>query len=275
MTNAYVTVDALKGTGALNLSGTAFDSRMRSVAEAVSREIDKYCNRPFYFYIETKYFDGDGSDELELPDFVGIGTLIEDANNDGTYDTAWAATDYIKMPANAQPTSDHGSPFRRLVVSHRTGGTQDTFLSGGQLNYEVAGTWGYRKITKDSGLNGTLTTGTTTTLTADGTSLEIGMTLLVENEQVYVTGINGTAATVERAVNGSTGTAHTNVDLLTVQYPEQVTEAALIQSARLWKRKDSGFATQIGSPELGQVTVFAGLDTDVKQLLSPFLLIAV
>lgn len=270
--NAYVTVNTLKGTGALNISGTAYDARLRRLAENVSRQIDRYCNRVYYFFTATRTFDGDGSTELFVPDLVSVTSLKEDSNDDGTFDKTWGGSDYILYPLNAQPTAEWGRPYSRIQVSLKTGGTQDVFL-GAQKNYEIVATWGYRQYTEDSGRNGTLADGTATSMTLDGSAsaLEVGQTILIGTEQVYVTATAGTAATVIRAVNGSTGTAHTNVDCDITKYPGPVEEAAFIQTARLWRRKDSGFAQTVGMPETGQETVWrGGLDADVKDLLNGY-----
>lgn len=271
MPNTYLSLDTLKGTAALNITGTAHDSRLLGLLEAASRQVDKYCNRVFFTYTESKKFDGDGGTELFIPDLVSVGTLIEDNNDDGTFDTTWAATDYLLEPANANPTADWGRPYARVKVSLKSNGSQDVFIKGEQ-NYKVTGTWGYRHIIVDSGRNGTLTDGTATSMVLDGTAadLDVGQTCLVDSEQVYVTALSGTAATVERAKNGSTGTAHTNTDVLIAQYPGPIVEAVLIQAARLWKRKDSAYASVIGMPETGQMTVFSGLDADVKELIGPY-----
>lgn len=56
--------------------------------------------------------------------------------------------------------------------------------------------------------------------------------------------------------------------------PKPVKEACLIQCSRLYHRKDAPFGVA-GSPEVGQATVIARLDPDVKFLLSPYRLIEV
>ena len=271
MGNAYLSLDTLTGTAALNV-GTAYDTRLLGLIENVSRQVDKFCNRVFYFYHETKTFSGDGSRELPVPDLVKIGTLLEDNNDDGTFDTTWAVADYLYEPINANPTADWGRPYSRIKVSLKVGGAQDVFLQAEQ-NYQIVGTWGYRKVMKDSGLNGTLANGTATSLVLDGSAsgtVDVGHTILMDAEQVYVTAYSGTAATVERAKNGSTGTAHANADVNIILYPGPISEAVLIQTARLWKRKDSGFASQIGMPETGQMMTMSGLDRDVKELIQGY-----
>lgn len=275
MPNAYVDLATIKGTGGLNIAGTAYDARLRGIAENISREIDRFCNRQFYYYVGTLFFDGDGSIELIVPDLVSIDSIAEDTNFDGTFETTWGASDYILYPRNADPTGTHdkAGPYSRLVVSEKSNGTQDLFINGKDM-YRVVGTWGYSKTTRDSLLNGTLADSTATSLVLSGSAsgtIEVGMTLLVDDEQVYVTATTGTSATVTRAVNGTTGTAHTNKDVNIVTYPGPVVEAVFMQVARLWKRRDSGFASQIGVPETGQLTVWqGGLDKDVQMLLWPY-----
>jgi len=101
-------------------------------------------------------------------------------------------------------------------------------------------------------------------------AIEIGQTLLIGTEQVYVTATAGTAMTVRRGLNGSTGTAYTNAQMLIIKYPETIREAAKIQTARLWHRKDSAYSNIVGMPETGQLVVSTGLDNDVKQLLTTY-----
>ena len=257
--------------------GTAYNTRLLGIIESVSRQVEVFCNRVFYFYNETKKFNGDGSNEMFTPDLINIGTLQEDNNYDGTMDTNWASTDYLMQPSNAAPTSDWGRPYSRVIVNPMSNGAQDVFLIGMQ-NYQIVGTWGFRKLTKDSGLNGTLADGTTGALVLTGSAsgtIDVGHMLLVDAEQVYVTAYSGTSATVERGKNGSTGTAHAGVDVNIIQYPGPISEAVLIQSARLWKRKDSGFASQIGMPETGQIMTMSGLDKDVKELIQGYRKVAI
>lgn len=275
MSNAYIDLAQVKSVAGLNLgTGTAYDTRLRVIAEAISRQLDSFCNRRFYYSVDTRQFDGNGDSSLILPDVISIGTISEDTNSDGTFETDWAATDFILYPRNASPTSrDSGRPYTEIHVSTLSNSTQDTFLTG-QSNYRIIGTWGYWKVSRSSGLTGSLTdaTGTSLVLSGSATSVvEIGHTVLVNDEQVYVTSTTGTSATVVRAVNGTTGTAHLAQAVSIIEYPQPVTEACFIQLSRLWKRKDSGYANQIGIAETGQmITWRGGLDPDSTLLLRPY-----
>ena len=271
MPNLYVSLDELKGSAAANISGTAYNSRLFSLIENVSREIDQHCRRHFYTLTEARYFDGDGDRELLTGDLIALTTLKEDSNHDGTYDKTWASIDYNLLPHNAKPTSDWGEPYRSVKVSTSTG-TADVFETG-EKNYELTGTWGYRQVTQASGLNGTLADGTATSLVLSGSAsgtIEAGQTLFIESDRVFVSQqvISGTAVTVERSINGATGTAHTAKDVSIVTYPGPIVEAVIIQTTRIWKRRESGFASEVGFPETGQMMVYrGGLDPDVKEML--------
>lgn len=276
MANLYVTLPTLKGTGVLNLgTGTQYDAALTRLSEAVSRQVDLYTHRTFFFIEEIRTLDGQGEAYLLVDDFIAATSVKEDSNNDGTYDVTWATGDYALWPYNANPTAEWGRPYTQLLLDLRAG-TQDIFLKGRQ-NYQISATWGYRKITVDTGLDGSGTlTSTATSLVMTGgtlgTLIEVGHTVVLDNEQMLITSADSTAtaATIERAKNGSTATAHPTSNINVVRYPQAVTEAVIIQTARLWKRKDSAFAAEIGMTEAGQMTVFRGLDPDIKILLAPY-----
>ena len=274
----YITVDVLKGTGALNATSTAYDTRLRQLGEGISVAVDNYVNRTFQPLVGTKLFSGDGGTFLDVPDLVAVGTLLEDNNGDGTYNVEWGTNDYFLEPHNADPTSERGRPYTLLQVSDRTNGTQDVFLDGIR-NYNIDGTWGYISVTKNTGRtpSGDIDS-TATSIDLDGTAaeaIEVGMTIQVGTEQMYVEAIGsgtGTSVTVERAVNGSTAGSHgSTATISSFTYPGPVREAVLIQTARLWKRRESAYASQVGIPESGQMSVWTtGLDPDVKVMLAPY-----
>ena len=157
MANAYVTLTALKGTGALNITGTAYDTRLLYLIENVSRQIDRYCNRVFYPWVGTIRFAGDGSTLLILPiDLVSVDALDEDTNQDGTFETNWAGTgtggtDFLLEPALNIPSSTtdiRAKPFTQIRVNPMSNGTQDIFIAQTNI-YRLAGTFGYSLVTLD------------------------------------------------------------------------------------------------------------------------------
>ena len=279
MANAYVSLTTFKASAGLDIGGTVYDTRLRELLEHVSSQVVRHADRIFHYVVETRTFSGNGLGYLRVPDLVAIpgSGLKEDTNADGTYETVWLAADFLYAPYNAQPTATFGthSPYTRLEVNTRSDGTQDLFLKG-QRNYEITGTWGYSRLLVDvaGNLSASIdSTVTTMTLTSAGT-LSIGETLVIDSEQFYITGTgSGSNLTFERAVNGSPAATHTaTANVQIVVYPGPVQEAVFIQAARLWKRRDSGFASQVGFPETGQLVIFSGgLDKDVKSLISPYI----
>ena len=258
------------------LSGTADDVVLRTVVEGVSQEIDGITNRSFQPVTATRTFSGDGGAEMFVPDLVSVTTLKEDNGGDGTFDTTWDATDFVLAPYNADPTRDGGRPYVRIEVSMKSNGSQDVFLRG-QQNYQVIGTWGFNSVVGTTGLDGTLDGTATTTMTFSGqvgTTIAVGHSLRYITEVVYVTEVattTSTAVTVNRAQFGSTATAGTAIAVNKILYPPAIGEATFIQTARLWRRKDSAFASEAGLLESGQLVTFSGgLVEDVKQLIGPF-----
>ena len=273
MINAYSDLTTLKSSGVLNISGTTYDTRLREILETVSRSIDRYCNRLFFVLVETRKFDGDGKDKLNVPDLISVTTLKTDDNKDRTFETTWATTDYLLYPTNASPTKVWGRPYTRVLADIEAG-NKSRFPSGMQA-VEINGTWGYREITEDSGSDINKAGGYTATDIAltvdDGTKFGVGQTIQIGAEQLYITGISTNILTVTRGANGTTGAAiNDNDDVNIYRYPATVSQASLIQASRLWKRKDSGFSSRVGMGRTGVVETSRELDPDVQQFLSAY-----
>lgn len=271
MPYAYAGLATLKSDAWLDVDVTIYDALLLTLLEAASERIDHYLGRQVQPRTETLYFDGDdGSEQLWVPDLLSVTTLKTDENGDGTYERTWAAADYILWPLNRWPK-------RRVDRDRRTGSSQWAFYRG-QRTVEIAGIWGY-----GTGESATPITasGTTTNEALDASEtgvdvvssspFEVGETILIDSEQMYVTAITGNTLTVRRGANGSTAATHSTSTAISIyEYPGQVVTACLIQASRLWKRKDSAFATVAGGSETGQVEIVSGLDHDVKMLLSGY-----
>ena len=278
MPHAYIGLATLKSSGALNITGTGGDARLLVLLEAISEAIDDYAGRSFQPRIETKYFSGNGKSSMLLPDdLIAVTTLKEDDNLTGTgYATTWATTDYVLAPYDAHPTDsnpERTSPYTALEVDRRDSGSQSR-LGRGQRRFELAGKWGWAESQKATGATTSeeLDASETGVDVSAGTSFEAGQTILVESEQMYITAISSNTLTVVRGVNGTTAATHaTGKSITTMQYPAAVREAALIETARLWTMRTSGYASSVGNPDTGQVTIFGGqLHPRTRALLDPF-----
>ena len=272
VTNAYATVELLKSSGALNITGTAIDARLRLVIEGVSRQIDAYCNRHFFELSATRKFDTGGGQELLLPDLVSIDAngLKTDDDKDRTFETTWAATDYLEEPANADPAGGHdlSRPLTRISVD-AAAGTKSAWPAGRQT-VQISGNWGFwrRLLTAAETLNEVLDATETGVDVSSRTDIEAGHTILIGAEQMYVQSYSANTLTVVRGANGTTTATHSTSAAISVyQYPSPVGEATLLQAARLWKRKDSPVLGADHSLDARRVAV---LDPDVTSLLSSY-----
>ena len=265
MTNAYCDLATLKSAGALNLNGSVYDGRLLSLLEEASRVIDGYCNRHFFTLEATRLFEAGwrsaGLQQLLVPDLVSAATVrvaagagngagqvdLPDPGPDAGLDVGldyglnWMPASYRLYPLDAAPDQPWGRPYTRLAI---------LLLSDSRLRQpgcrtlvEVAGRWGYREVTADSGVriapDAALEPGDTAmTVTAEiaGPSLAAGQTLAVGQEQLYVTAVEGQQVTVERGVNGSKAAAHAaGTSIVVFRYPGPVTEACLQLASRWWQ----------------------------------------
>lgn len=274
--NTYVTLDVFKGTGTLNITGTGDDTRLLSLLESAGRMVDRYCNRHFYVLEATRKFDGAGTASLLLPDLVSVDTsgLKTDDNKDRTFETTWATTDYLLLPSNADPANaeDPGSrPYARIEVD-TDAGTKAAWPAGRQT-VQIAGQWGWwRHLKRASETANAVADATTTSVVVSSRSdVEAGHTLLIDTEQLYLRSYSTNTLTVDRGVNGTTAAAHSGGAAIDIyEYPGPITEAVVIQAARLWKRRDAVFSSTAQNPETGRFGVASGMDADVALLLGQY-----
>jgi len=81
---------------------------------------------------------------------------------------------------------------------------------------------------KSAGITGTVATTSGTTLTlSQASAVYAGQTVKLGTEQMYISAVSGTSATVSRGVNGTTTATHSAVSIYAAQYPAQVVDAVL------------------------------------------------
>jgi hypothetical protein len=267
MANAYADLATLKSGGVLNISSTGFDSRLLALLEEASRWIDNYCNRHFFVLNATRRFDG-GVRELPVPDLISVATLRTDDDQDRIYEVTWDEEDYLLYPLNAQPQQPWGRPYTRVLADAASGCRQA--FPPGKATVEIVGKWGYREAMRDSGADidqGSPVSESDTVFTvSDGGKLAAGMTLLIGDEQVYVSAVAGNDLTVFRGVNGTAVSVHPDEgDILIYSYPGSVVEACLLLASRMWQRRGGG---QAAGPAVRDRAL--DIDPEVGRLLSPY-----
>jgi hypothetical protein len=96
------------------------DDNLILAINAATEDIEETCRRRFYTNSvdEVRYYDTEFDDLLFIPgpDIVSITTLKTDSDGDGTYETTWAASDYVLLPRNA---ALDGSAYRRISIAPR------------------------------------------------------------------------------------------------------------------------------------------------------------
>lgn len=271
MAHCYASVSELKdfirdqGSASAAGLGTANDALFLAWLEEASRSIDDYCRRTgqahpmsgFGPRVGTNRYDGSGTNCLELADdLLSLTSLTTLPAIGGTPITLTAETDYYLEPYDRPP-------YRRIVL-HEVATT--TLFYAVRRGVSAAGTWAYSNETAASittVASGLAADAAATTFTTSATpTIEIGHTLLIGSEQVYVTGLSGTTATITRGANGTTAAVHADTSAIAVyRYPRQVKVTSLRLAHRRWKARDAGLTGAFGD---GQMPVTSHGDTELS-----------
>jgi hypothetical protein len=290
--HTYATADDLRDY----LAGTSFSSgwtsdagSIRRILEAASRRIDLYCEGgTFGPLTETRYYDIGSGSLVQSPQYAvlagtdAIATTVSLANViplDGwlispTTVTAYDDTDrgssatltegynadFWLMPYNSSPKTI----FKLNEDSTKT-------LDAGQQTLSILGEWGYTADTLSVTTSDAITSTTATSISVtNATDLGPAQTVLIDSEQLYITGISGNTLTVERGVNGTSAATHSGgAGLSRYDYPELVVQACLDIAKLTFRNRDLGSAGSIGSGEMS-MTVAEGEVRSVLITLADF-----
>lgn len=216
------------------------------ILESVSRLVDEKCERSDFHSgfgprLGTNRYDGSGRNYLRLRD--DCLTLTSLTIRLATRDTATiipiADTDYYLV-------NDEGvyepAPFRKIIL-HRYG-VVSAYGYGYRVT-EALGVWGYGNTTVATGTtvsSGLALDATATTFTTSASpTLSPGMTCLIGTEQLYVSGLSSTTATVVRGVNGTTAAVHADGSTIArYTYESRVHEVTMRLYQRRIRARDAG-----------------------------------
>lgn len=251
----------VKGAGA----PTTDDAALLRVGERATEITDDFCNRHFFAEIATHLYDGNGRAQLWLPDdLVTATTLKVDADGDGVFELTLAAnTDYWLWP-------DGGPPYLRIDLNPRS--TALSAFPAARRSVQLAALFGYSYELEATGIAGTLSDASDTSLTANADASALvspGDTLVIESEQLYVTAVVTTTITVVRGMNGTTAAAHTTQAISRRRYPRPVEQATVMQAARLFRETQTGYGGQIGNQELAGYA-FRSMYPAIRDALAPY-----
>ncbi len=276
--NSYCTLNQIKSAGTLGIAGTDYDSQILRNIGVASRLIDKECDRFFSIYEGSFYQDGGATRVVLDWDVQTITSLIVDIDGNNQYPTTSAYTVSLNNPTTAPDAFTYPAntlPVTRLEANPF--GSYGHLGAGFRRAIKITGTFGHGNDwpspnTADLGtILSADTTSTTTALTVStGGFLSAGMTLRIDSEQIYVSATNstGSTGTMARAQNGTTAGAHASSSAIAYyQYPEAITQAAVITTIRSWKRRESGYVNTVINTDMGTFTTIKGLDEDVKEAI--------
>jgi len=265
---SYATLTQLKDKGYLDLeSNTDYDTTLLRMLESASEDIDHMCYRHFDCIEGTIYCDGSGRTLIPAEDILSITSMKLDMDGSRQWATDCPTTDYFLYPINGN--SLYPKTYLRMALNSTCG----TFAPGILSGVKITGVFGHgdgNSATpyKDSGISITVatTTGTTLTLSAEGT-LQPGHTIRVESEQIYIQAVssNGTkTATVDRAVNGTTGAVHSTAKAYIYQYPGPITESVLLLATNWWKQRENPTVFRSGNSITGEYEI----TTDIEKIMT-------
>jgi hypothetical protein len=248
--NNYATLAEYKSyvtsRGQTATTDTTDDAVIDSLLESASRYIDSETGRVFYPYIQARYFDVPQSRELLLDeDLLEVITLT---NGDST---TMSASEYDFVPKNIYPA--YGLKIKDISSYMWQSNAQGSLENA----VSVLAIWGYRQkynvgAWKAGGTLGAAiaTTSATSATMSAGHTLLTGQTWRIDNE-ILTGSVSSNTLTIERAINGSTATAHDNGTTVYYWQPEAGAKNAVLEIA------NSAYHRRFGRSTSDSVTVTA------------------
>lgn len=185
MPNWYCTREQVKRAGMI--SGVELDLQIDRIIAGASRRIEDITRRFFIPRTQTRVFrwpprqSGPGYVLYTDQDLISVTSLKTKAQD--LTPTTIAAADYFLEPAN------FGPPYDRIEIDLSSSAALESGNSP-QRAIEVVGSWGYSKDTKAAGTvsSGLAADATATSMVcSDASLIDVGDTLLIEAEQIFVT----------------------------------------------------------------------------------------
>ena len=224
--NGYGRLSVMKSD--LSISGTTLDDALLRARDAASRDFDRRTGRHFYSEVGTYYFTPNRSGLCTLrlrnpSDVISITTLKVDEDGDGTYEkTLTANSDYWLLPNNP----NQYEPYRAIELNPQ--GTNLSAWPRGPRRVQLVGKVGFSdetELTTVTAAEAIDASETAIDLSASG-DIEVGETIVIDSEQMYVTAVSTSGAfpmTVVRGINGTTAATHlTAAPIYRRRYPRVI-----------------------------------------------------
>lgn len=231
MSNFLCTREAVKNVG--NINGTNKNAAIDRAIEAMSRLIERETRRYFIPRTETRYFrwpPQQSSRSYVLwtdQDLLSVTTLQTQAQDDSP--TTITSADYFLEPINS-------GRYNRIEIDL----SSNSAFEGGdtpQRSISVLGSWGYSNNTRSGGTvaSGLASDSSATSFVCSNESLiEVGHTLLIESEQIFVKNKTATILT-SILLNGALTALQNNVTVtVDASHGLQAGEVILVDSERMY-----------------------------------------
>jgi hypothetical protein len=172
------------------LNGGQFNNAVERVIEASSRDIDRWTRRHFIPKTQTRLYrwpqprPGRASWLWLDQDLLSVSTLQTKAQNASP--TTISSSDYFLEPNNPEP--DGNTRYNRIEIDLSS---TASFEAGDtpQRSISVAGSWGWGNATTSAGTiddSGGISSSDTALIISDASKIDVGDTLLVDSEQIFV-----------------------------------------------------------------------------------------
>ena len=145
--NGYLTTSEAQSY--IGMSAGVDTSELDDVITSVSRMVDRFCGRHFYQATATqKFFDSDDSESIDFGPYGDLvsATAVAYDDDDGTYESTIAATDYQLTPQGATTRGPISEPFTGLRVLSGVSLPLAPASSGRTGLVRITGTWGWPAV---------------------------------------------------------------------------------------------------------------------------------
>jgi len=188
MANWYISRERFKS--AASISGGQFDDAVDRVIEASSRDVDRWTRRHFIPKTQTRLYrypqqrPGLATVIWTDQDLLSVSTLQTQAQN--ATPTTISSSDYFLEPVNPEP--DGNTRYNRIEIDESS---TAAFEAGDtpQRSISIAGSWGWGNTTSSAGSvddSGGISSSDTTLIVSDASLCDVGDTLLIDSEQIFV-----------------------------------------------------------------------------------------
>lgn len=204
----YTTMDIVKQATKIETANANDDELLEWIIEQASGVVVQRTGRyfvPFVQTIKVPYTHQYNTRLLRVPgDLLAISSLT---NGDGSALSSWTILGWHQLE-NEYPgawiETDEGDEWSFTDRASRA---------------VIAGTWGYHDAYNEAWDAVTTLSGdvaddaaTTSVSVSDASDLEVGDTIRINAEQMFIESISGTTLTVQRGINSTTRAAHTTSD---------------------------------------------------------------